>query len=483
MQNGNFPSTLRRSSRVPAAVSILVTSLDGTHFSEVCETLVVNAHGCAMLSRVKVDNGIPLHFHSKEGRETTAQVVSCQPIGSDNRTWRLGAKLDKPENFWGLRDCPKDWAMPASPPVAHRLLQVLSPSTALVSHKAPAPLAPTSDASVDRIAQRLEAQLTKMIANSVAPLQAEVAALKEKLARREENPSRFEVSLESIPPELEQQLEIRLRKDLGPRVVEEGRQQCAQLLAATKSTIDERTTQGYEDFLRRVSGELKVVEQRANEISSHISQNTREHLNHGLEDFHQKLVEGGNSLKRLSDELLSFLQQNLNAESDARGEELERLRSIVASESTRLHDHIEYIDVRIRKLDDTARSLESGLDQRLSHMSSNTVKETRGQLDIVANEIVDDLSKRGVKVLSEQLDETSANMKIVQKGIVASASDSLKIEAANALQAFERSMEELTKASIDRMRLKLAGGLNALVKNLGEQFQMQAESARNGSEA
>ncbi len=116
MHNGEAPTILRRSSRVPTAVQILVTSLEGTHFSEVCETLVVNAHGCAMLTRVKLDTGVPLNFHSKDGRETTAHVVTCQPLGSDHRSWRLGAKLDRPENFWGLRNCPKDWVLPA--PVA-----------------------------------------------------------------------------------------------------------------------------------------------------------------------------------------------------------------------------------------------------------------------------------------------------------------------------------------------------------------------------
>src|SRR5579863_7349709 len=111
MLNGDTPTTLRRSSRVPTAVQILVTSLDATRFSEVCETLVVNAHGCAMLTRVKLDTGVPLHFRSKNGRETTAQVVACQPLTSDHRSWILGARLDRPENFWGLKACPRDWAL------------------------------------------------------------------------------------------------------------------------------------------------------------------------------------------------------------------------------------------------------------------------------------------------------------------------------------------------------------------------------------
>jgi hypothetical protein len=93
-------STLRRSSRVPITVPILVTSLDpGSRFSEVCETLVVSAHGCAMRAPMKLEAGVPLHFHSQEGRETTAQVVYCQPIGSDQQSWSLGARFDRPENF------------------------------------------------------------------------------------------------------------------------------------------------------------------------------------------------------------------------------------------------------------------------------------------------------------------------------------------------------------------------------------------------
>jgi len=111
MHNENSPFTLRRSSRVPAIMPILVTRLDETRFSQVCETLVVNAHGCAILSRVKLDAGVPLQFHSQDGRETTAQVVSCQPMRSDKRNWVLGARLNRPENFWGLQNFPEDWTL------------------------------------------------------------------------------------------------------------------------------------------------------------------------------------------------------------------------------------------------------------------------------------------------------------------------------------------------------------------------------------
>jgi len=284
MHSENIPPTLRRSSRVPTAVPILVTSLGGAHFSEVCETMVVNAHGCAMLSRVKLDSGVPLHFHSKDGRETTAHVVSCQPLGSDNSSWRLGAKLDRAENFWGLRDCPKDWPLPATLAPAKRAqspLPTITVAPKVVSDQASQSL----DAVLDRVSQQLERQVTRMLAESVRPLQAEVTMLKDKLARREANPSRFEVSLSSIPPELEKQLESRIRKDLGPRVLDEARQQSAHLLAATKATVDQRTAQASEEYLHRIADELKVVEKRAQDISAHLSETAREHLRQGLEEI------------------------------------------------------------------------------------------------------------------------------------------------------------------------------------------------------
>jgi len=480
MQTPPVPTTLRRSSRVPAAVSILVTSLAGTRFSEVCETLVVNAHGCAMLSPAKLDAGVPLHLHSKEGREAAAHVVYCQPVGPENRRWRLGASLDQPENFWGLRDYPQDWpvaAVSVPPRVMQTLVPVVLPPSPreAVSHSA--------DAALGRLARQLEAPLVRMVAEAVRPLQLQVttlneqvATLNQKLADREANPSRFEVSLSSIPTELEQQLELRLRRDLGPIVLEGARQQSTQLLSAAKATLDRQAAETHERYLQRVGEELTAVEKRAQDLSAHISHETREYLHRGLDDFHDQLLNGGHSLKRLSEELLDFLQQSLNQEFHARRVDLEQLRVAVSSESLRLQGQIEDLDRRIAKLDDAACSLESGLDQRLSQMSSNTVRDARGQLEAAAREIFEELTARSAKTLAGQQDAASENMRIVQTGILSSASDSLKAETASALQAFELSMEELAKLSAECWRLKLASGLTALAKGLGEQLQRQADS-------
>ena len=53
--SANAFTSVRRSSRVPITVPLVVTSLEPDKpFSQICETLMVNAHGCAMYSPIKV---------------------------------------------------------------------------------------------------------------------------------------------------------------------------------------------------------------------------------------------------------------------------------------------------------------------------------------------------------------------------------------------------------------------------------------------
>jgi hypothetical protein len=443
-----------------------------------CKTLVVNAHGCAVLSPVKFDPGIPLRFKTEDGRETTAQVVSCQSIEPDNRSWRLGAKLERPENFWGLSDCPADWVTPTGA-LAAKLQQINSLSTALASPKVTRPVSLPPEAILDMLARRLEAPLRRMIAEALIPLETELKGIQEAQAKREANPSRFEVSLSQIPPELEQQLKARLSKELEPKVVEHSRQQYLQLLEHAKAAIERRTTQGYQEFLRRAEEEIKIVEQRAQQISTRAAVDTKEQLRQGLDNFERQVLDGGNKLKRLSEELLEFIQQNLNQEHNARRQDLEQVRTSVAVEWSRLRKEVADLDRRIAQLNESAQALESGLDKRLGQMAGNIVKDTRAQLEEMANEALSQVTARTADMLVHQMDETSEKVSLTLKSIVASASESLKEQTAKASQAFEHSVDEMAKLSVERWRLKLAGNLNTVAKNLGEQFQHRGEGGES----
>ena len=472
MYQTNTSLTPRRSSRVPTSIPILVTSLDpAAHFSEVCEALVVSAHGCAMRSSVKLEAGVRLHLHSRDGRDTTAQVVSCQPIGPDSQSWRLGARLERPDNFWGVPNCPKDWVAAAVPVLAAHPQAVLA-TTSRAPRPVPGQTSQPTAVAPDHVAgQMSEEFMRRMIAESLRPLQAEVIALKERLQRKETNPSRFEVSLASIPPELEQQLQLRLRKELEPKVLEEARQQSTHLLGEARAAIDQKTRSVHEYFSRQLGDERSALEQQAKEISRRISEIMRERVDLGVNEFQQKLVDGGNQLKRLSQELLEFLQSSLNDELNARRGELDQLRETLTGESLRLQERTEHWDGRIAKLSDSVCSLESGLDQRLSQMCSRTVSETRRELESSAAAIFREIKTLGEQALGKELDVVCEKMRSVEKEIVASACGSMELQRRDAEQAFEQSMEDLARVSVESWRVKLASGLSALAKNFEEQFQ------------
>jgi exonuclease VII small subunit len=163
----------------------------------------------------------------------------------------------------------------------------------------------------------------------------------------------------------------------------------------------------------------------------------------------------------------------LNDEHNARGEELEQLRVQVAAESLRLREQIEQLDSRASMLDESLRSWESGLEEHLSQMATQTVNNTRNEIEGLADNTLQELKARGAQTLSNQMDEAAGDMKIVQQGIVASVSESLKVQSADALQECVRSMGELAHSSIERYRTRIATGLNAVAKNLGEHFQTE----------
>jgi hypothetical protein len=162
--------------------------LTGTGFSEICKTLVVNAHGCAVLSPVKFDPGVPLRFKTEDGREATAHVVSCQSMDPGSRSWTLGAQLDRPENFWGLRDYPADWALPTGT-LSAKLQEINSVAMASPDSASRASLPP--EAVLDLLVRRLETPIRRIIAEALIPLQAEITAIKDAQAERKANPSRF----------------------------------------------------------------------------------------------------------------------------------------------------------------------------------------------------------------------------------------------------------------------------------------------------
>lgn len=470
----------RRSSRVPVAVPLLVTSLDPHHdFSEVCETLVVSAHGCSLRSPMRVETGIPVHLHTKHGREMMARVVDCQPMGSNPQGWRLGAQLEEPNNFWDLNPCPEDWLRPREPNPAPSLPHRTA-ERALANFQDRLPSATQTTAENQQFSPDY---LRQMVGQVLQPLQEEMASLREKLALRENNRSRFEVSLSHIPPELEQELWTRLRQDLGQRALQLAREESERVLVASHAAIERKLTGTQRELQQHISDQLKNVEQSLQALADGISENVDQHFRDAVDEFQLKVVQGGNLLNQQSEELAQGLHQRAEEEHTARRQDLQHIQDTVAGEWSHMQSQLAALDARLAKLDEAARRLESDFAARLSALATEVVSATRAELEGAAAAVLNQLSARGTRQVSRQLDEACDHLKQVQNEIETSISEALEARVAHSQQSFEQTINDLAQQCVDRWRLALAGRLNSFAGMLTEQLHVDAPSTTPATES
>jgi hypothetical protein len=102
---------IRRSTRLPLEVPVLVSSLDpACEFSVECTTTLVNAHGCGLVVERPLPRDLPVLLEIVPAkRKTTARIADVVPLGGTPETWLLGMELDTPGNFWGIEYAPSDW--------------------------------------------------------------------------------------------------------------------------------------------------------------------------------------------------------------------------------------------------------------------------------------------------------------------------------------------------------------------------------------
>ncbi len=428
------------------SVPLLVTSMEpNSDFSELCETLVVSAHGCALQSSTRLDAGAPVYFQSKQGRRTRAHIVDCQPLNSGKQGWKLAAMLDQPQNFWGLEKCPDDWV---------RWISSVSSDQMPPRHGA----VPDDD-------------IRSLIAELVQPLHAEVAELQHKLANGQAKRSQFDISLSHIPPEVEEKLWIRLRQDLGEQALRQTREQSQRVLEAAEEAIEEKINKAQDEFRQNMIRELQKVEEKTRSLSDQIAATLQEHLNSRIARFQQQVAEAGVHLERHNEELLRGVQQRLGDEHEVYRKEMQEIQEGAAADASRLHGEVAELDTRIGKLDQTALRLENDLDTRLTRMANGIISGARTQLESAVDIVLKELGTRNAKELDRQLEAASGRLKTTQKQIEVSVSDLIKTEVAGSLLSFGQTMEELAQDSVGRWRLALAKDLTSVAKTLGQEFR------------
>ena len=466
---------VRRSSRVPVKVAIRVTSMEpNAQISEICETLVVSAHGCALRFPLKLDTGSALRLHSRGGRQATAYVVFCQPMGSDGQGFRLGAQLDRPENFWGLESYPDDWRVLEMPvPTAQQPPQKLSAKSVVV-HQQQTPSRASQDV-FDKLEEQLsEDRLRGILATLVRPLQAEVTELREKLAVNAKR-NRFEVSLGYIPPELEQKLWERLRQDLGTRILQQTREQSAEMLGSTKTAIEQKISAALTEFRHRLAGELHAVEQRAQVLSKELTTTAQQHVRAGIEKLQRQALETGAHLNAQGEKLLCSLQGQLADSHEVHRREIEQIRADAAAKASQLQSEVSDLGRRMTTLNESVRRLESDLDAHLERVAAEIVSGAESQIESAVALALKNLQARGSNEVETRLGEMCGHLRTIQNRIEGSFSASVTAQGEEAVQSIAQHFEELARQSTEKWRLALARDLSSVANTLGQQLRQELE--------
>jgi len=463
---------LRRSSRVPIHLPVHVTSLDpNAHFSELCETLVVNAHGCALRLPIPLDTGSELKLHTREGRNATAHVVVCQPMGSDG--WRLGARLDQPENFWGLQSYPDDWRVIEMPSPANGGSRSAKSTGVQKSQSSSKP----AQAILDKVEEQLsEDRLRGILAKLVRPLEAEVTELQEKLARNSRQ-NRFEVSLGHIPPELQEQIWQRLRQELGPRVLEHAKEQTAEILTTAKTTTEQRVSAALTEFRNRLSGELHTIEQRAQALSKDLTSTALQRAQAGVEKIEQQTLDARAQLTAQSEQLLTSLEGRLIETHNTHRREVDQVQAAVSAKAAQLQSDVADLGKRIAIMNESVRRLESELDTHLERLAGEIVADAHSQLEEAVVLAVKDFQTRGSNEVDTRIDEVCSHLRSIQNRIEHSFSGSLETQGNEAAQAVGQRFEELAAQASERWKTSLAKNLKSVANSLGQQLKQEFESA------
>jgi hypothetical protein len=396
-------------------------------------------------------------------------VVYCQPVESDQKTWKLAAQFDRPENFWGLKNHPTDWVVITAPATDKKLP---SPKTSAKTPPVfePSPISPDVRDMLEQIRRQVsDERIRSIIAQMLQPMQAEIAALRERKAE-EPRRSKFEISLSQIPPEVEEQIEARLRKELSPKMLEHARQQSAEVLESARNVITQETRKANQQYVQQITQQFQAAERRVQTVAEENAAGLREQVRVTTGEIQQRVADASTRLKRMSDEFAEALQRSLQEQHESRRTELLQLQAMVAGESDRLQSEVGELNTRIESLDGSVRRLESGLDKRLGQMASDTVNSVRTRLEGEIDALLKVLESRGTQELGSQVDEARARLDIIRTEIETELSASLQSQVAQTVDSFERSLDDLAKQSLDQWRGTLARSLNSVLRNLSDEL-------------
>lgn len=441
-----------------------ITSLDSkTAFSEICETLVVNAHGAGVRSPAAMAIATPVQLETADHRTALGWVTDFEPIGQDGKWWLLGIGLEQPVNFWGLPYPPDDWLgqlVPAERPTtqsperkfnlwpgaygpqprtaAISTLTLVGGKAAVQGRPAPAPAvaseaAPRESGDPALLFSRMQALLEqrteehwRRLRNELEPqLLASTRGLQQEL---QDSLAAWHAERAAIEGKLHELLAVRdevsarlgsisglLREVSAPlreEIMAEARTQVDMLIRDFQEHLDGERQAAKMNDERQAGEKLEAIEEQIQTKTDAVMQQLRDRSGEEIAGLasaamdrleHQLQANLGQAAEKMQRELISELQQRQQSASQAVAGHMENMRTSEAA----LRD-------RVRQL-----------QEELSMQAEQSLAQLRVQVQELGNEQEEELSER----LKKRDAESETALQTVGGRILASAKEQLQAEA------------------------------------------------------
>ncbi len=402
----------RRSTRVRARISLLITSLDpAIPFSLLCETLMVNAHGCAAKLPQPLEIGMPVRLRvspppakkagepaARDSREATARIVLCQPIGGSRPSWVTGIEMDNPGNIWGLAPAPEDWKRfdagatqaKAGAPAGRPAIELKMPVWPLASPAATS--AAPARVSDDELKKQLAAQ------------QEAIASLENRLAK----------SLASVPGVVREQLAAAQQE-----TVAQVRQQLGAMLAeSVREHLPPQT-----EAMAKLQQRLATLESLPSTVREQLAE-TRAALASVTGAVRQQLADAQQQTLALArEELFAMLAQSVQEHLTTQANAVARLQQRLAA----------------------FESMPDEVCKQLAEAQQRTLAQARGELDAALAEHLPPLQQK-LAVCRKQAEEGAE-----VRAAVAEQFEQLPWQIQRHTEAAFRALQDQARAELERI--------------------------------
>ncbi len=512
------PVMTRRSTRLRAQIPILITSLDPTvTLALFCETVVVNAHGCAARVHQSLTNGMPVRLQVGDS-EATGRVAVCTPMGDSQADWLVGIELDQPENIWGLKTVPKDWApfagsapqsrphepaaVAAPPSKAEWPLGSSSRGTALVARTAAQEELDTKlgrqqeviDSLQDRLAsleattqviqngpaneQQIIAQIRRQVDASLAelarPLQEEVA-----LCRKDAQQIQLDIiRLEKLPEQIAQRVEAGFQALLEQARAEflQERVRDPVALAVQDALVQARTELSAEvaRALETLNAEMsRRLEQLTNDLESRTAERLEQRLKATEVEIQTARAEEFNqSLAPMVDRITDLRQQALSS-LDTVQQETERCQAQLRTFREQRDEAEAWIVERTgnfrKEIQDTVLETSGQIKGRIQMAVELACQPVQKIRDETTRQMQEQAAMQA-RLFREKLDETGERLASLQRDIEGAVAESLRAQVAQTSAVFQREIGRIAQCVVEEWRSALAKNLQSLTYGLGQKL-------------